>query len=43
MTKDFQSIPNERKSLIDSSLEIEELKIMLVKEQEYNYTLNKVK
>lgn len=42
MTKGFQSAPSERKSLIDTSLEIEELKLMLVKEQEYNYSLNKV-
>lgn len=42
MTKGFQSSPSERKSIIDYSLEIEELKLMLVKEQEYNYSLNKV-
>jgi hypothetical protein len=42
LTSDLQSGQNERKSLIDPSMEVEELKIMLVKEQEYNKSLNKV-
>lgn len=42
MSTDMQSGQNDRKSLLDSALEVEEFKLMLVKEQEHNKTLHKV-
>ena len=43
MSTDMQSGQNDRKSLLDSALEVEEFKLMLVKEQEHNKTLHKVR